>query len=290
VGELRPESPVRRPDTARSRSEAVAELVAVHPPTADETAQIRRHLAELAVHSGAKSIDEPDLGVLRLRTPEDGVALNFAALPRWTTDGWPRSLSAVTERMRADGQWPSMLLTERDGPIGLDEALAGQGWSNINHETVLWVGAASLVPHLDPSLRIEAVQPDAVEPHQELEASIFGLGGRRRARRNKVFAAQLATGRLRAYVVRIGGEPVAVARLSMGEGDACLYAIGVAEDSRRKGIGTLITIVATRAGLALGKRIVWLSVEDGNDGARSMYEQLGFAPLFGWGRWISPQR
>src|SRR4051794_11563330 len=131
MGELRPESPVRRPDTARSRSEAVAERVAVDPPTTDETTEIRRHLAELALHSGATSIEEPDLGVLRLRAPDDGVALNFAALPRWTPNGWPKSLSAVTERMRADGQWPSMLLTERDRPIGLVEALAGQGWSNI---------------------------------------------------------------------------------------------------------------------------------------------------------------
>jgi ribosomal protein S18 acetylase RimI-like enzyme len=105
-----------------------------------------------------------------------------------------------------------------------------------------------------------------------------------------VFGAELASGRLRAYVVRIGGEPVAVARISMGERDACLYAIGVAEEWRRKGIGMLITIVATRAGLALGKRIVWLSVEDGNDGARAMYEQLGYAPLFRWGRWIAQQR
>ena len=81
-----------------------------------------------------------------------------------------------------------------------------------------------------------------------------------------------------------------MARLSLGDRDACLYAIGVAEAWRRRGIGTLITIVATRAGLALGKRIVWLSVEDGNDAARAMYEQLAFAPLFRWARWIAPER
>jgi ribosomal protein S18 acetylase RimI-like enzyme len=264
--------------------------VAVEPPTAEETAQVRRHLAELALHSGSESIDEPDLGVLRLRAADDGVALNFAALPRWTADGWHASLAELTNRMRADGQWPSMLVSERDRPIGLDEALASQGWTQVNQETVLWVGAASVVPHLDSSLRIEAVQPDTVETHQDLEATIFGLGTRHRARRNQVFGEQLRTGTLRAYVVRIGGEPAAVARISLGEREACLYAIGVAEAWRRKGIGMLLTIVATRAGLALGRRIVWLSVEDGNDGARAMYQQLGFAPLFRWGRWIAPQR
>ena len=37
----------------------------------------------------------------------------------------------------------------------------------------------------------------------------------------------------------------------------------------------------------MGNRIVWLSVEDVNSGARQMYERLGFAPAFGWARWMA---
>jgi ribosomal protein S18 acetylase RimI-like enzyme len=55
-------------------------------------------------------------------------------------------------------------------------------------------------------------------------------------------------------------------------------------------MGTLITTVATRAGMALGKRIIWLSVEDTNAGARRMYERLAFRPLFGWSRWVTRDR
>jgi ribosomal protein S18 acetylase RimI-like enzyme len=190
--------------------------------------------------------------------------------------------------MRAAGEWPSLLLAERvDRPIGLDRELPSAGWTQVGHETVLWVGQASVVPHLDPSLRIEAVQPKSVDAHQQLEASVFGLGRRGLVVRGNDLVDALAGGHLRAYVVRINDEPVAVARLSVGEHDAGLYGIGVAQASRRRGIGTLLTTVATRAGLALGKRIVWLSVEDGNDGARQMYETLGFRPLFGWGRWVT---
>jgi ribosomal protein S18 acetylase RimI-like enzyme len=90
--------------------------------------------------------------------------------------------------------------------------------------------------------------------------------------------------------VRVGDEPVAVARMSLGERDAGLYGIGVADGWRRRGMGTLVTTVATRAGLALGKRIVWLSVEDTNDAARQMYERLAFRPLFGWSRWVTRDR
>jgi hypothetical protein len=40
--------------------------------------------------------------------------------------------------------------------------------------------------------------------------------------------------------------------------------------------------------MALGKRLVWLSVEDGNAGARRVYERLGFAEAFTWARWLAP--
>ena len=134
------------------------------------------------------------------------------------------------------------------------------------------------------------MQPKSVETHQELEAEVFGLGRRGLVARGNDLGDALAGGRLRAYLVRIDGEPVAVARLSVGEKDAGLYGIGVAEKWRRRGIGTLLTTVATRAGLALGKRIVWLSVEDGNAGARQMYERLGYRQLFDWGRWVTRDR
>ncbi len=286
--ELRPSSPIARPETARPRSEAVAEAVKVAAPSPQEVEGIARHLAMLAVHSGASAVEDPHLGALLVRAPGGGIALNYVAMPRWPADDWRASLARTSGAMRAAGEWPSLLLAERlDRPIGLDRELPDAGWTRVGHETVLWVGAASVVPHLDPSLRIEAVQSKAVDAHQRLEAAVFGLGRRGLVARGNDLGDALAGGRLRAYVVRVNEEPVAVARLSVGEHDAGLYGIGVAEAYRRRGLGTLLTTVATRAGLALGKRIVWLSVEDGNDGARQMYEKLGFQPLFGWGRWIT---
>lgn len=288
MGELRPSTPAKRPETARPRSEPDP---SVATPAPEEMEAIGRHLALLAVHSGARATEDLDLGLLMLRAPGGGVALNYAARPRWTDSGWQASLEQLTGAFRSAGEWPSLLLAERvDRPIGLAAQFPGAGWTPVGHETVLWVGAASVVPHLDSSLRIEAVQPRSVAAHQDLETRVFGLGRDDLAARSKVFAEALERGRLRAWLVRVGDEPVAVARMSLGERDAGLYGIGVAEEWRRRGMGTLLTTVATRAGLALGKRIVWLSVEDTNEEARQMYERLAFRELFGWSRWVTRDR
>jgi ribosomal protein S18 acetylase RimI-like enzyme len=67
-----------------------------------------------------------------------------------------------------------------------------------------------------------------------------------------------------------------------------LHGIGVAERHRRRGYGRMITAIATRAGLATGHALVWLSVDDANTAAVTLYRSLGFAPSFAWTRWAAP--
>jgi ribosomal protein S18 acetylase RimI-like enzyme len=153
-------------------------------------------------------------------------------------------------------------------------------------ETVLWVGHASVVPHLDPLLRIEAVRPRSLSVHDRLEREVFGIGEDQALRRRSGLSAALEAGRLRAWIVWLGDEPVAVARLSQGDGVAALQGIGVVEGRRGQGFGTLITTIATRAGMAVGNRILWLSVRDDNRAALDVYARLGFAPAFSWSRWL----
>jgi predicted GNAT family acetyltransferase len=135
-------------------------------------------------------------------------------------------------------------------------------------------------------MRIEAVQPRSAETHATLERRIFGLGSDEPARRREALDAALREGRLRAWVVWLDDEPVAVARLSHGDGVAGLQGVGVVEERRGQGYGTVITTVATRAGLATGSRLVWLSVSDDNKAAVRLYARLGFEPAFSWTRWL----
>jgi ribosomal protein S18 acetylase RimI-like enzyme len=287
MGELRPEAPTRRPDTARPRGDGEP---AIEPPSVEELERIQRHLCSLAGEAGAEVRAEPALGALIVRRPGGGPEVNHVAMPRWSTEGWREALARACAALAADGAWPSLLVADRlDRPIGLAGALAAAGWRAVRAESVLWVGRAAVVPHLDPALRIEAVQPRGVTEHERLEREVFGLPEGLAEGRRAAIADAIGSGRVRAFIVRLHGEAVAVARLSQGDGVAGLYGIGVAEAHRGRGLGTLVTTVATRAGLALGNRLVWLSVEEGNERAARVYARLGFVRAFGWSRWLGPE-
>jgi ribosomal protein S18 acetylase RimI-like enzyme len=213
--------------------------------------------------------------------------MTYAALPRWSAGGSQDPLAAVRARMRDEGTWPSLLLTDRlEQPPALPAELEHGGWMPVASETVMVTGRAATVPHLDPGMRIEAVRPSTLGTHELLERQIFGLAAEQAERRRKAVVSALESGRLRAWVVWVGEEPVAVARLSQGDGAAGLQGIGVVEDRRGQGYGTLVTAVATRAGLATGNRLVWLSVREDNQSALSVYGRLGFERAFGWTRWL----
>jgi ribosomal protein S18 acetylase RimI-like enzyme len=263
----------------------------VTPPGAGELERIERHLFGLPGDDGAEVREDPALGALRVRRTGAGPEADYLAMPRWSPDGWRKALEHAAAAMRAAGAWPSLLVADMlDRPVGLADRLEASGWRRVHAETVMWVARASVVPHLDPGLRIEAVRPGRVADHEALERHIFGFPEPWAAERRESLARALRSGRLRAYLVRLGDEPVAVARLSQGDGVAGLSGVGVLEPYRGRGIGTLITTVATRAGLATGNRIVWLSVADGNAEARRLYEALGFQPAFGWARWTATVR
>ena len=284
MSELRPDSPVRRPATARPREEA-APVVA--PPSADELAAIHEHLVTLPAQEGASVEVDDELGVILVRGPGRGPDLTYAARLRWDADTWPASLVAVRQRILDAGGWPSLLLTDKlDRPPNLEGEVERLGWMRVTGESVLWVGRASVVPHLDPGMRIEAVQPRSLDTHEALERHIFGISLEQAGWRRDALGAALEAGRLRAWIVWVGDEPVAVARLSQGDGVAGLQGIGVVAERRGQGYGTLITTIATRAGLATGNRIVWLSVDEADDTAVGVYTRLGFERAFTWSRWL----
>lgn len=296
MSELRPTTPARRPESARPRTETEhthpepepePEIV-IDPPTPEELQAIEAHLASLPVHAGATARWEDVIGCLLITQEGGGPAGNYAAMPRWRAQEWRQQLNRVTQLVRRTGSWPSVIVSDQmDRPTGLGEAIGRIGWHAVQRETVMWVGRASVIAHLDTRMRIEAVQPRSVDTHEAVEREIFGLPEEQAEARREALRVALGTGSLRAYVVRIDDEPVAVARLSQGQGVAGIYAVGVREPWRGQGYGTLITTIATRAGMAVGNRLVWLSVEDGNDAARHVYEKLHFQDAFTWARWLA---
>jgi ribosomal protein S18 acetylase RimI-like enzyme len=244
---------------------------------------MERQLAGLAEVLGATATPDASLGVLLLRWPGHGPAFNHAALVRWTEADWREQSRRFVRRMAGERSVPALVVSDGlSEPADLSRRLEGEGWISLVEEDVLWTRRAGIVPHLDPSMRIEAVTRASAEAYEGLERSIFSLPPADARERMTALADSLEAGTQRAYLVRVGGEPIATARLVPGEGVAALHGIGVEAGHRRLGYGALITTIATRAALAMGSGLVWLSVAEGNEAARKLYEGLDYRPAFRW--------
>jgi ribosomal protein S18 acetylase RimI-like enzyme len=279
-----PNTAPRRPATARRRQRPDHDAP---PPTRAELEAIERQLAALPLHSGATLGEQPELGALIVRQAGMGPGLNFAARIRWPADGVADRLRALSEHMRAAGEWPAVVVAEGlTEPGDLSLWLASNGWVELERERVMWTRLAPVVPHLDPTLRLVAVTRRSAAEFEQVEREVFGVAPNRAADRTERVAAAVEAGELRAYLVRLQGRPVASARLVSGEGVAGIFGVAVAADQRRRGYGSLVTAIATRAGLAGGGRLVWLSVEESNKPALALYRGLGYQPSFSWTRWL----
>jgi ribosomal protein S18 acetylase RimI-like enzyme len=282
--------PIERPDTARPRSDGDPGTGAEPAvPPREELERIEAQLVELAALAGATTSDDAALGASLVRWPGRGSALNHAERVRWPTDpaGVLRHLERLAAELHRSGDRAAVTvargLTE---PHDLAGRLSALGWHATLHELVLWTRSAAAVPHLDPLLRIEAVTRLTAPAYEAFERAVFGLEGSLADARLAAIQRALAAGRLRAYIARVADEPVGTARLwTFGE-LACVDGVGVVSRARRRGYGTLITTIATRAALATGHRLVWLEVARDNAAARRMYEKLGYRLAFEWDLWV----
>jgi GNAT superfamily N-acetyltransferase len=76
--------------------------------------------------------------------------------------------------------------------------------------------------------------------------------------------------------IRSESGVLAIARVSIADGWAGLTAVEVDSGHRRAGLGLAITAAACAEAFARGVRRVFLQVEEGNAGARALYERCGF--------------
>jgi ribosomal protein S18 acetylase RimI-like enzyme len=286
VTEGRPTTPTRRPPNARRRR---ADEEEPKPPSPDELTAMERGLVDLSVLAGASSHDDPSLGVRLVQWPGRGAGFNYGTLIRWADDGWRDAAERLAARLRSLGEHPSVLVADGlSEPEDLTTRLTGIGWREAGSEIVCWTRRAAVVPHLDPDLRIESLTPRALGEYERVEREVFGLDATGAPDRTAALAVALEARRLRGYLVRLDGAPVAVTRLVDVDGLACLSGVGVLAAHRGKGFGALVTTVATRAGLATGHPLVWLSVDPENAPAWRLYSNLDYRPAFRWRRLIGP--
>ncbi|MBV9096549.1 MAG: GNAT family N-acetyltransferase [Frankiaceae bacterium] len=111
-------------------------------------------------------------------------------------------------------------------------------------------------------------------------------------------AYRTASGPLPAVAADVLANHDNVAFLSIGAGDAIarvavdgrwagLFAVEVAPSARRQGLGRAVSAAALRWAVQQGARHAYLQVAEGNDGARSLYERLGFASHHHYTHWVA---
>jgi len=286
-------NPPARPANVRPRADA-PESNAGAPPTQAELEAIEWERTRWVALLGASVERDDALGVALASHDGRGAGLNFASCVRWPAAEVGERLAVLEARMRAAGVWPQIVVSDGlSQPADLAERVRAAGWVPLGSERIMWTRHASVVPHLDPGLRVEAVTPATALDCARLEAAAFGLDRDAINESAELLGRAVASGQTRAFMVRLAGEPIASARLVPGEAGsaiASLHAVGVAARHRRRGYGRLITAIATRAGLATGHRLVWLSVDADNAGAIALYRGLAFDFAFTWARWAAPAR
>jgi len=278
----------RRPETARPRQDVEYEGD-MAPPSSAELEAIEQSQLDWMRLLGAEVIDDAGLNAVLIHHNEPGPGFNVTARIRWSPDDVTTKLAALEERMRAEGRWPSIIYSEGlSKPGNLPEQLAAAGWIRANGERIMFNRHAPIVPHLDPGLRVEAVTPATTIETARLEAEAFGGTPEWVEARAVVLAKAVESRAIRAFLLRLVREPVATLRLAPGNRVAGIHGVGVSARHRRRGYGRMITAIATRAGLATGHGLVWLSVDESNTGAVDLYRSLGYEPSFAWSRWLAP--
>jgi GNAT superfamily N-acetyltransferase len=89
-------------------------------------------------------------------------------------------------------------------------------------------------------------------------------------------------------VAAAAGDPVGVAMLGVRSDAGWIGGMGVVPDLRRRGIGELLLRDVLDAARGLGLRRVTLEVLEQNEGARRLYERLGFTPTRALDIWTLP--
>ena len=107
----------------------------------------------------------------------------------------------------------------------------------------------------------------------------FGVEpGRRIALENDALACITRPG-CSVLLVRVDGEPAAIARRAATPEGSYLSSIGTRRQFRRKGLASLMTAHLVADALRAGGSVVHLSVEADNEPGRLLYESLGFAAV-----------
>lgn len=239
-----------------------------------------------------------------LRTLDDGLLLHDPVDPepfwnrlesvRWPDDpaAFDRRLAEIGVLFASIGRQPHVWVSPpQDTPADLAARLAANGFEDMGtgHLMVARDGQAArdaLARPIPAATIVERVpgggDPDTMSTAATADAicgvlvAAFAVEPERRAGVRAETLASLADPRFTHYLVRVAGEPAAVARRATFDGLSYLSSIGTTDWARGRGLGRLVTATAIADGMAAGSELTHLGVFADNDAAIALYRSLGF--------------
>jgi ribosomal protein S18 acetylase RimI-like enzyme len=223
-----------------------------------------------------RGTEEEWLGDWLLRAAEGFTGRANSALPLGDP-GRPAdaALDAVTRWYRDRDLRPMIVLPAplEPGHDRLDSRLADRGWQTRPGSAYVMVADLPL-NGTAAGLAAGRTVRSAAEPDGAWAARYHYRG---QEYLPPVAQKVLTSAEKQSFVSMRDGETVlAIARLSLARGWAGLTAVEVSQDHRRQGLGAAITAAACQQARASGLSRIFLQVEVGNTGARTLYERLGF--------------
>jgi len=232
---------------------------------------------------------------------------NRLIAPRWPADpaAFDRRLDEVTMLFATLGRLPHIRPLPLGGtPVDLASRLEAAGFDVVGSDLRMVLPAPFDATELVGTSMAEAEEsfaPGAVsvsrhevgtarEPDRERwadrrrwasDASLvlaegFGVEDARRSALENDLLACVSRAGCAIVLIRIEGEPAAIARRATTPDGTYLSSIGTRPKFRRRGLGSLAAALVLADALEAGSAVVHLGVEVENKRARRLYERLGF--------------
>jgi ribosomal protein S18 acetylase RimI-like enzyme len=233
----------------------------------------------------------------------DGILLHDPTDPepfwnRLAAVRWPEEPAAFERRLtevlvlfatiaRQPHIWPS---PAHDTPADLVARLVANGFRDMGAGTVMAVAntpsALPEVPEVPPGATLERATELTGPPADALGSAIvqvltdaFEVFAEREPGVEAETVASLSHPWFTHYLVRLEGQPAAVARRATFDGLSYISSIGTASWARGRGLGRIVTAAATRDALEAGSEWAYLGVFADNHVAMRLYEGLGYARI-----------
>lgn len=231
--------------------------------------------------NGSKQTD----GALFLYSDKiNDVYWNYATQLKFSSDKIKQKIEETIAFFKEKRRWPAFYITPATKPKELPNALIELGFSiKVRDTWMLWRGGELKE---DASFTAEQVktEKDSQDFVGVFKKAYCGItpdepyGALPQEYWDYVYKIALNP-KIKSYLVKSEGEPAGMVSLASDGKYACIYLVGTVPEHRKKGIGSFLTLAATREALKSGANTIFLQTEAGSYNEK-LYESIGFKTEF----------